>query len=333
MDKQERDDLKKACKKEKDHGIRAQILAINMVYNEGFKINEATACLMQCPDWIGIWIQRFKTDGLDGLRDLPRSGRLPKIPPQEMNKIMKYALQTPTTPATPHQQIFQKTKVKLHITYVKELIRKYGLSSKRATPIHINAAGKEFIEKWQKNLNRHISCLETQGFTFAVEGESFFIRDRTEGCRYWTPVGTPVIIHYVGNHDAVTAYGSFAADGIQFFRTYDRLNAATSVEYLKSLYRCFEKIVIIVDRTSPHCAKLVKDLLRENKEIKIIYLPKGSPYLNAVEECWHRANKHYLSQNITRQSMTCGITYMNISERPDTLWTSRSILPENLHVH
>ena len=189
--------------------------------------------------------------------------------------------------------------MKLHIAYVKELMRKYGLSSKHVTPIHINAASKEFVERRQKNLNRHILYLEAQGFTFVVADESFFIRDRTEGCRYWTPVGTPVIIPYVGNHDAVTAYGSFAAEGRQFFRTYDRLNAATFVEYLKSLYRCFEKIVVIVDRASPHCAKLVKDLLRENKEIKIIYLPKGSPYLNAVEECWHRTkqallvSKHY----------------------------------------
>ena len=67
---------------------------------------------------------------------------------------------------------------------------------------------------------------------------------------YWTPVGTPVIIPYVGSHDAVTTYGSLAADGRQFFRTYDRLNAVTFVEYLKSLYRCFGKIVVIVDRAA-----------------------------------------------------------------------------------
>ena len=300
MDKQERDDLKKAYKKEKDHRVRARIPAVNMACNEGLKINEAATYLMQCSDWIGIWIQRFNTDGL---RDLPRSGRLPKIPLQETNKIMKHASQTPTTPATLHQQIFQKTKVKLHLTYVIELMRKCGLSSKRTTSIHINAAGKEFVEGWQRNLNRRISCLEAQGFTFVVEDESFFIRDRTEWCRYWTPVVTPAVVPYVGSHDAVTAYGSLTADGRQFFITYDRLNAVTFVEYLKSLYRCFGKIAVIVDRTSPHCAKLVKDLLRENKEIKITYVPKGSPYLNAVEECWHRAkpalfvSKHYKTKH------------------------------------
>ena len=157
------------------------------------------------------------------------------------------------------------------------------------------------------NLNGRISCLEAQGFTFVVGDESFFIRDRTEGCRYWTSVGVPVLVPYVGSRDTVTVYGSLAAGGMQFFRIYDRFNAVTLVEYLKSLYRCFGKIVVIADRASPRCAKSVKDLLRENKEIKIIYLPKGSPYLNAVEECWHRAKLAYLSQNITRQNRTCDI--------------------------
>ena len=203
MDKQKRDDLKKAYKKEKDLRVRARILAVNMVCNEGFKINEAAAYLMQCTDWVGMWIQRFNTDGLDGLRDLLRSGRLPKISLQEMDKIMKQTSQTPTTPATLYQQIFQKTKVKLHITYVRELMRKYGLSSKRTTSIHINAASKESVDGWQKNRNRRISCLEAKGFTLVVEDESFFIRDRTEGCRYWTPIGTPVLVPYVGSHDTV----------------------------------------------------------------------------------------------------------------------------------
>ena len=137
-----------------------------------------------------------------------------------------------------------------------------------------------------------------------MKDESFFIRNRTEGCRYWTPVGTPVLVSYVGSHDTVTA------DGRQFFRTYDRFNATAFVEYLKSMHRYFGKIAVIADKASSHCAKLVEDLLRENKEIKIIYLSKGLPYLNAVEECWHRAkralfvSKHYKTRHDMQHSIS-----------------------------
>ncbi len=48
---------------------------------------------------------------------------------------------------------------------------------------------------------------------------------------------------------------------------------------------------VVADRASPHRAKSVRKLLRENRNIRIIYLPKGSPYLNAVEECWRRGKQ------------------------------------------
>ena len=96
---------------------------------------------------------------------------------------------------------------------------------------------------------------------------------------------------YTGSHKKVTVYGAIAKDGKQFFRTCDRFDAPTFVEYLKAMQRHFGKVVAVVDRASPHRAKSVKELLRENKNIKIVYLPKGSPYLNAVEECWHQGKR------------------------------------------
>ena len=76
--------------------------------------------------------------------------------------------------------------------------------------------------------------------------------------------------------NAVTAYNSLTTSGRQFFKTYDRLNAATFVEYLKQfMYRYFGKITVMVDRAPPHRAKLVTDLSGDDKKIKIIHLPKG----------------------------------------------------------
>ena len=70
-----------------------------------------------------------------------------------------------------------------------------------------------------------------------------------------------------------------------FFRTHESFDAPTFVGYLKEVQRRFGKVAVVTDRASPHRAKLVKGLPRENKNTRIIYLPKRSPYLNAVEEC------------------------------------------------
>ena len=60
------------------------------------------------------------------------------------------------------------------------------------------------------------------------------------------------------------------------------------------MQRRFGKVAVVTDRASPRRAKLVRKLLWENKDIRIIYLPKGSPYLNAVKECWRRGKKQVL---------------------------------------
>ena len=41
------------------------------------------------------------------------------------------------------------------------------------------------------------------------------------------------------------------------------------------------------------CSKLTREFLRKNKNVKIMHSSKGSPYLNAMEECWHQ-RKHVL---------------------------------------
>ena len=83
-------------------------------------------------------------------------------------------------------------------------------------------------------------------------------------------------------------------DGRQFFRTYDRFNASTFVTYLKELQRHFGKAVIIADRAPQHRSKTVREFLRTNKNIKIIYFPKGLSYLNAVEECRRQGKRRLL---------------------------------------
>ena len=91
---------------------------------------------------------------------------------------------------------------------------------------------------------------------------------------------------YTGGHRRIVVYEAITKDGRQFFRTHESFDAPTFVGYLKEMQRNFGEVAVVMDRASPHRAKLVRKLLRKNKNIRIIYLPKGSPYLNAVEECW-----------------------------------------------
>ena len=121
--------------------------------------------------------------------------------------------------------------------------------------------------------------------------EVFFVHDTVSGRKYWFPRGERIVVPYTGSHQRIVVYGAIAKDGRQFFRTHERFDAPTFIRYLKEMQRRFGKAAVVTGRTSPHRAKLVMGLLRENKNVRIIYLPKGSPHLNAVEECWRQGKR------------------------------------------
>ena len=294
MDETKQEELEKAYKKEKDGRVRVRMLAVHMVHVRKMSISDTADILLQADRWVYRWMRRYEEGGLEGLRDLPRSGRPPKISPEAMDGILDKVDRFKTTPAELQQVIHRETGTKMHRTNVRKIMQKYGLSPKGSQRVHINRATKAAVKSWQYRLKKRISRLEKDGFVIAMEDEAFFIHDVKSGRKYWSPVGVPITVPYTGSHKRITAYGSITMDGRQFFRTGSWFNASTFVAYLKAMQRHFGKVAVMVDRASPHRAKAVRTLLHENKNIKIIYLPKGSPYLNAVEECWHQGKRNLL---------------------------------------
>ena len=69
-----KDDLKKAQRREKDSRIRARILAVHMVRVRKKGIDETVADLMRSERWVHDWPKQYGEEGLGSLRDLLRLG-------------------------------------------------------------------------------------------------------------------------------------------------------------------------------------------------------------------------------------------------------------------
>ena len=76
-------------------------------------------------------------------------------------------------------------------------------------------------------------------------------------------------------------------EGKQLFRQYDMFNQDTFLDYLKQIKKKLgKKVILFTDRARQHQSNKVQKYLEENKDsVRILYLPKGSPEFNAVEEC------------------------------------------------
>lgn len=175
-----------------------------------------------------------------------------------------------------------------HITYVRKLLHRYNLTPKSAQNIHVNHASISAVRSWQYRLKPRILRLEERGFAVMVEDEAHVIHDTRVGRKFWTEKGKRYTVPYTGSHKKITVFGSMTVDRRRLFRSYDKLDAKTFITYLKEAARKFGKIAMICDRAPAHTAKKTKAFVNGRDDIELIYLPKGSPWVNAIEECWHQ---------------------------------------------
>ena len=170
-------------------------------------------------------------------------------------------------------------------------MHQHSLSPKTPRKVHVNRADKKAMHDWKYRFNRRVLRLERKGFTVLINDEAIFIHDVIVGRKYWSLVGYLMGVPHTGSHKRIVAYGSIVMDGRQFFRTYEKFDGPTFVQHLKDLHRHFGKVAVTADRAPQHRSKLVRKFLRNNKDVKMIYLPKGSSCLNAMKECWHRGKR------------------------------------------
>lgn len=64
MDAISREDFKKVYKKEKVTRISRRMLAVYDVKLLGMNAEDVAEHLMQCPNWVHKWVERFDADGL-----------------------------------------------------------------------------------------------------------------------------------------------------------------------------------------------------------------------------------------------------------------------------
>src|SRR5690242_11459895 len=118
--------------------------------------------------------------------------------------------------------------------------------------------------------------------------------------RMWTPEGKRPIVTVTGSHQKTCVFGTLTIDGKQLFRQYKTFDQYSFISYLREIKRKFHKLILFLDRAPQHCrSQRIKAYLERNSDAIIVeYLPKGSPELSAVEQCWRQEKMICWYQNI-----------------------------------
>jgi len=105
----------------------------------------------------------------------------------------------------------------------------------------------------------------------------------------WFKQGERPTIDVSGGWQTAKLLGAVTETGeSRYFRCSSNFTSEVTIHLLQALQREFgEKLVVVLDNAPYFASKAVTEFV-ENSPIELCYLPRYSPHLNPVEECWRQ---------------------------------------------
>lgn len=143
---------------EKDVKVKERmLLVLNVVYH-GRVAAQVAREIHRSRSWACQWLKRYDKQGMDGLKDIPKSGRRPELSVEieyKIKTILKESNQGWTTKQI-EEIIVQNTGVRYHSNHIYRIARKWGFKQKVPRKMHVNTASQEEKEEFKKRPVRYL---------------------------------------------------------------------------------------------------------------------------------------------------------------------------------
>ena len=133
------------------------LLVLNVVYQGKISPHKATD-LYRNRAWDCVWLKRYEKEGLERLKNKPRTGRPSELSEKNICSIkttLKESNQGWTTKQV-EELIIKKSGIKYHYTHIYRILRKWGFKQKVPKKVHVNTASKEEKEIFKKRSNKYL---------------------------------------------------------------------------------------------------------------------------------------------------------------------------------
>ena len=145
--------LDDAYRTEKNDDVRERLLLVRrvMVDNEQAAI-VAENEFYRSRWWAYKWLKRFAESGLEGLKDLPRTGRPPEVSEEKFAEIKRELSENLTGWRAKEIMniIYEKTGVRYHEVHIYRLLHKWKFSPKVPRHRFVNTASNKEKKQFKK---------------------------------------------------------------------------------------------------------------------------------------------------------------------------------------
>ena len=139
-------------KRESNAKVKERLLLVIRVVVDGELPARVVKGIRRSKPWASYWLERYREEGVKGLRDKPKSGRTPQIPLAASTRIRKRLRESRQgwTTKQVNDLIVNESGIHYHYTHVYRLLYKCGFKQKVPRKVHVNTASKEEKEEFKK---------------------------------------------------------------------------------------------------------------------------------------------------------------------------------------
>jgi transposase len=287
---QEIKELQAQYKQERDRRIAERILCI-LLFAQDHDVKEIKRILLVGIRTLKKWIETFRAQGIDGLRQWGYKGQDCDLSDEQWAEVEEELARRPFRDAKAVAAFVQK---RFGVAYsqrgMQALLRRKGYRHIKARlvpgPVDEDKVRKqkEFVEKYfqlkvslgPKDRIYHVDAVHPThnvkiSYMWTKKGGRWLLRSNSGRKRY----------------NILGAYCPLDQEYIDIRGT-DNVNGGTLQQLIDKIQACHpeaERIILILDNARYNHAKLVQEHIKDTT-VELLFLPSYSPNLNLIERLW-----------------------------------------------
>lgn len=254
------------------------------------------------------WLNRYKADGIEGLKYQKIPGRQPTLTKAQKQKIfdivtsknplqLKFAFAL-WTRAMVKDLILDQFSVSLSEVSVGRLLHELGLTPQRP----LRRAYQQNPERVTYWLQQEYPAIQKEAKAVGATiyfGDEAGVRSDYHSGTTWAPKGQTPIIRTTGSRHSLNLVSAISAKGAMRFMTINgKMTADRFIEFLERLLKNQSTpVFLIVDGHPVHRSARVRAFVEAtNGRLKLFHLPAYSPELNPDEQVWNQLKNHRIGK-------------------------------------
>ena len=263
--------------------MRARIVLLS---GKGQTVEEIAASLSTTIRSVYKWRKRFKTNGLEGLKDLPRSGQPKKLTAEKISEVLTMTVERIPREAT-HWSIRLMAKAAgITAWQVQQIWNAADLKPHRLKNFKISKDPK-FAEKVVDVVGLYMSPPDNAMVLSVDEKTQIQALDRTQPMLPLRPGQVERRTHDYKRNGTTSLYAAFdILTGKVIGRTTQKHRAKEFLDFLRQIDNSTPTemdLHLILDNSSTHKTPEVKKWLAAHPRFILHFTPTSASWLNAVE--------------------------------------------------